>query len=1457
MTNCARLFLVALAMTLIMSPHLQGEEFGRLPLRFEVNQGQADPRVRFLSRGRGLRLFLAGDETVLAPDGRPDAAFRLRLAGASAAPEISGLDRLPGESHYLIGNDTRAWRTHVPAYARVRYREVYPGIDLVFHGDQDVLEFDFEVAPGADPGVIRMAFKGMDRLRLDPAGNLVIETAAGEIVQRAPVLYQDVDGRRRPVEGRYALKRRGRVGFEVGEYDRGRPLVIDPALIYSTYLGGSGSDYAKGIAVDSTGSAYVTGQTNSTNFPLSNARQPGYGGGTNDVFIVKLDPAGTSLVYSTYLGGSSLDRGMAIEVDAGGSVLVTGATYSPDFPVAGTLQPYRNGDAFVARLTPDGSGLVYSTFLGGTGNNEEGRDIVLDGQGNAYVAGMTNSTDFPRVAPFQSVYGGGNSDAFVARLNAAGTALGYSTYLGGAADDVANGVAVDSQGNAYVTGRTSSSNFPIANAFRPAFGGAQDAFLAKLGPAGSPLAYSTYLGGGSFDSGNGIAVDAAGSACVVGETLSDNFPVASPIDPIRGSDNEGFVARFNATGSGLLFSTFLGGTGVDRAQGVVLDGSGHILVTGDTAASDFPVVNPVQAAQAGGGDIFVTILDPAGSAFLFSTYLGGSSAESCCADIAVGGSGDAYVAGDTASFNFPTVNPVQGGSGGAPDAFIARMSVGPPSPLAPLVLRVEEDRLEWTPVANATGYDIVRGDLGTLLRTGGDFTAATAECLADDYAPTVLPYAEVPARGQAFWFLARWVTPAQVGSFDSGGPGQVGLRDAEIDASPLACPAALRPHAPIVIDGDGGFTVANGVIRGSGTPADPYIIAFWDIAGPPGGAGILIGITNAHFVIRNVSVHGGEYGIRLNFVRNGRIERIRATGNTHGIRIFSGGDIEIEGNVSSSNTQGSGIDVLGASNVLVRGNTLAGNMVGINLDGAAAVLVHHNNVLSNVLQAIDQRGGSNAWDDGYPVGGNYWTNYQGIDQCSGPAQDQCAGPDGFGDTPYVIGPGNNLDRYPLMILPGSGSDTVPPTVAITSPPNGAVFTMVPIVVQGAAADTGSGVRRAEVRVNGGPWTMAAGISPWSLSVGLVPGGNLIEARSFDHAGNVSAVKSISVTYQSPLETEIMTDKTAYAPGEPVAITLLLTNRGASPVTLNFFTSCEAFFSVLNLAGAVVYDLRLHQFCLQALHQRTVQPGETVTYNFGWNQVDDAGQPVPAPADYRIRGFLDSQEPVPDAFTSISVAQPDTVPPTVAITSPPSGAVFTTVPITVQGVAADAESGLARVEVRVNGAPWLVASGTSSWSLSVGLSPGDNLIEARSWDQAGNVSAVASISVTYQAPALVTVILTDKATYAPGELVLITLRLTNQGISPVTLNFSSTCEAFFSVLDVSGAVVYDDRAHVICLFVITQRTVQPGETVTYNFEWNQANDSGQQVPAPADYRIRGFLDSGEFVPDAFTTISVGP
>lgn len=1458
MTDCARRFVVALSLTLAATAPLRGEEFGRLPLRFEANLGQTAREVRFLSRGRGHTLFLAGDEFVLAPSGRPEGAVRMRLIGAGKPSAITGIDRLPGETHYLIGSDPRAWTTHVPGYARVRYREVYPGIDLVFRGERGVLEFDCEIAPGADPGAIRMAFKGMDRLRLDGTGSLVLETGAGDIVLRAPVLYQEADGARRPVAGRYVLGRRGRVGFEVGEYDRGRPLVIDPAMIYSTYLGGSGTDYGLGVAVDSTGSAYVTGRTNSTNFPTSSARQPGYGGGANDAFVVKLDSTGTHLVYATYFGGTSLDRGNAIAVDASGRAIVSGATYSPDFPTVGTLQPLRNGDAFVARLTPDGSGFDFSTFLGGSGNEEDGLDVALDALGNIVVAGSTNSTDFPRLQPFQAAFAGGFIDAFVAKLNPSGTALLYSTYLGGGGDDAATGVALDANGNAYVTGRTSSTNFPLASPFKSTLGGFQDGFLSKLSPSGSALGYSTYLGGSGLDSGNGIAVDAGGSAIVAGETDSDNFPLVNPVDPIRGVDNEGFVARFNAAGTGLLFSTFLGGTRIDRAQGVALDGAGNIFVAGDTSATDFPVANPLQATNGGASDAFVTVLNPTGTAFLFSTYLGGRGDENCCSDIAVSDSGEAFVTGSTTSLDFPTVAPVQPGNAGNTDVFVTKLSVGDPTPSATPVVTVQEDRVEWTPVANATGYDVVRGDLGTLLGTRGDFTAATAQCLANDYAPAALPYTSVPARGQASWFLVRWVTTAQVGTYDLDGAGQVGLRDAEIEASPFACPPVIRPHIPIVINGNADFTAANGVIRGTGAPADPYLIAYWDITGPASGAGISITGTSARFVIRGVKVHGGHYGVLLQSVSNGRIEGITATGNTHGIRIFSGSDLEVVDSVSSLNTQGSGLDVLGAARVLARGNTLAGDMVGINLDGSSSCLIHHNNILNNTLQAIDQRGGPNAWDNGYPDGGNYWTNYQGVDQCGGPNQDQCAAPDGLGDTPYPIGPESSRDRYPLMILPGSESDTVPPSVAIIAPANGAVFTTMPITVQGVASDSGSGIRRTEVRLNGGAWVVATGTSPWSLSVGLAPGPNLIEARSIDHAGNVSPVASVTVNFQTvSLESVIQTDKGSYLPGETVQIELSLTNRGSLPVTLHYSSSCEAFFSVADGAGSVVYDLRLHVGCLAIVTERTIQPNETVVYPFTWAQVNDSGAPVPRPANYRIRGFFDSQEAVPDAPTTISLAPPDTVPPTLSITSPPSGSVTTVVPITVQGVAADAESGVARVEVRVNGGAWVVASGTSSWSLSIGLASGANLIEARAFDQAGNSSAIDSISATYTPPLLETVVQTNQTSYAAGERVAISLLVTNRGTSPVTLSFRTSCEAFFSVQNPSGTVVYDDFQHAICFFVFTSRTWQPGETVTYAFDWFQTNDSGAQVPVPGDYRVRGYLDDQTPPIEGFTTIHIGP
>ena len=808
-------------------------------------------------------------------------------------------------------------------------------------------------------------------------------------------------------------------------------------------------------------------------------------------------------------------------------------------------------------------------------------------------------------------------------------------------------------------------------------------------------------------------------------------------------------------------------------------------------------------------------------------------------------------------------------------------------------ITVGEDRLQWTPVPDATGYDVVRGDLGTLLGTGGDFSAATAECLADDYGPTTLPCTDVPPRGRASWFLVRGVTPSQVGTFDQDGAGQVGLRDAEIEASPLACPPAIRPHLPIAIYGNADFTAANGVIAGSGTQQDPYLIAWWDIASAASGAGISISSTTAWFVIRGVKVHGGQYGVHLASVANGRIERITATGNTHGVRIVSGGDITVADSILSFNTQGSGLDVLGAARVLAKGNTLAGNMVGINLDGSASTLVHHNNLLNNTLQAVDQRGGPNVWDDGYPSGGNYWTNYQGVDQCGGPNQDQCTTPDGLGDTPYPIGPESGRDRYPLMILPGSGSDTIPPGVAITSPASGAVFTTVPILVQGGAADSESGIRRTEVRLNGGTWVVATGVSSWSLSVILAPGPNVIEARSFDHAGNISPIASVLVTYQTAvLESVVQTSKGTYAPGEQVHIALLLTNRGTGPVTLHFPSSCEAFFSVANGAGTMVYDLRHRMWCLDVLTERTIQPNETVTYNFDWNQIDDSGTAVPFPADYRIRGYFDSDEPAPDAFTTITIAQQAVLLDTAIQTNrgdySPGEPVQVLLFLTNRGsapVTLHFPSGCEAFFTVVNDFGIVVYDYRQHVACQAivtqrTIQPNETVTWFFDWNQTTDSGgpvptpagytirgffasaepvpdAFAFITVGPQLSPLVTVVQTNKTTYAPGERVFITLRVTNKGTSTVTLNFPTSCQAFFAVLDASDNVVYDAYQHAICFDVITERTLQPGQTATYSLDWFQTDDAGQQVAFPANYLIVGHLDSFESVPDAFRTIAVGP
>ena len=680
--------------------------YGKLPLAFEANQGQTDQQVKFLSRGRGYALFLTGTEAVLAlnqpqrtqrtrgesfmPSSAPSAPsavqLRLRLLGANPGPEVRGLEELPGKSNYFIGNDPSRWRTNVPTYGKVEYRDVYPGVNLVYYGSGRQLEHDFVVAPGADPSQIRLAVEGADKIELDAQGDLVLHAGNGDLHLRKPVVYQEIDGARQEVSASFVLDtshsafrtpHSQEVGFQIAAYDATRPLVIDPVLVYSTYLGGSGDDQASGIAVDSAGNAYVTGVTSSTNFPTATPLQ-GANAGYSDVFIAKLNATGLALVYSTYLGGNGSDNGDGIAVDSSGSAYLTGHTNSPNFPTVSPLQPSYGGggwDAFVTKLNPAGSALVYSTYLGGSGQ-DMGYSIAVDSLGNAYVTGQTQSLNFPTASPLRAAHGGGMFDPFVAKLNAAGSALVYSTYLGGSGEDWGSGIAVDSAGSAYVTGGTYSTNFPTASPLQSAFSGNYDAFVTKLSVSGSALVYSTYLGGSASNMGKAIAVDSSGNAYVTGFTSSANFPTANAVQAAYGGGGDAFVLKLDPSGSTLLYSTHLGGSDSDLGSGIAVDSSGNAYVTGYTWSTNFPTATPLQAVYGGGYDAFVTKLNAAGSALLYSTYLGGSGREDGYG-IAVDSAGNAYVTGSTASTNFPTANafqPVFGG--GSYDAFIAKIGTG-------------------------------------------------------------------------------------------------------------------------------------------------------------------------------------------------------------------------------------------------------------------------------------------------------------------------------------------------------------------------------------------------------------------------------------------------------------------------------------------------------------------------------------------------------------------------------------------------------------------------------------------------------------------------------------------------------------------------------------------------------------------------------------------------------------
>jgi hypothetical protein len=483
----------------------------------------------------------------------------MQLTGANSV-HGTGLDPQGGVSNYIVGNDPSDWRIGVPNDAEVQYQNVYPGIDVVYHGNQEQLEYDFVVAPGANPELIQLAFQGQQSLTLDGQGNLVLQTANGNIVEEAPTLYQTINGVREAVSGRYVLENGGRVGIAVGAYNPGQQLTIDPVLSYSTYLGGSAEDGGFGIAVDSAGEAYVVGRTLSINFPVDDPIQPA-GTGNKEAFIAKLNASGTALIYSTYLGGSASNEALGVAVDSAGNAYVTGDTRSTDFPVLNAFQPHFGGgtqNAFVAKLDPSGN-LVYSTYLGGS-TFDEGLAIAVDSSGNAYVTGDTQSTDFPTANALQPTFGGGTGpgtgDAFVTKLNAAGNGLVYSTFLGGSANDIGEDIVVDGSGDAFVAGGTTSTNFPTVNAVQATNGGGNfDAFACEINPAGSGFVYSTYLGGSAEDVAYGVAIDAAGNTYVDGYTLSSNFPTVNALQAANAGGTNAFLAKLAPGGGTLLYST--------------------------------------------------------------------------------------------------------------------------------------------------------------------------------------------------------------------------------------------------------------------------------------------------------------------------------------------------------------------------------------------------------------------------------------------------------------------------------------------------------------------------------------------------------------------------------------------------------------------------------------------------------------------------------------------------------------------------------------------------------------------------------------------------------------------------------------------------------------------------------------------------------------------------------------
>jgi Beta-propeller repeat len=714
-----------------------------LPLIFELNRGQADQKVKLLSRAGRSAIYLTPSEIMMEwsrPSPSPDekslltsgkagsarrqpqepALLKMKFVGGNPVPDVIAEDQLPGKSHYFIGRDPKNWRTNIPQFSRGRYKDIYPGVDVVFYGNQRKLEFDFVVAAGSDAHSIKIAFEGAKNLEIDGQGNLEVSLGGDEILFHKPYCYQGSKEEGEEIDGQFILMSRSSVGFKVGAYDPERPLIIDPSLSYSALIGGSQGAAGQDYVEDDTGNIYFGGTVGEDGLFTVNPYQASYGGGLMDAYVGKLNAAGTAVVYATYLGGSGRDELDDIAVDKYGNAYVIGCTDSTNFPLVNPLQSTFGGssigmgDTFVTKLNSDGSALLYSTYLGGSAD-EQGQGIAVDVAGNAYIMGNTYSNNFPTKSPFQGARKGSN-DVFLAKLDASGSALVYSTYLGGSGSDNDYGygqgdIAVDDTGCAYLTGFTMSSDFPVKNAFQSKHGGGgQDAFVTKFNPSGSALVFSTYLGGSKGDHAWAIAVAPNGNVGVTGPTDSANFPTRNPFQAALVGTRDVFVTVLSPSGSDLVFSTYLGGTenveSFETSNDIAFSPSNTVGVVGRTDSKDFPVAAPIQGSfQGGNDDAFISVFSADGKSLAFSTYLGGSSDDDAYG-VAFNDDGNLFVGGPTASPDFPKVNsPYDSGS-----IYIARIRMKVTGPVPKL------DSISPT--------SAVAGDSDfTLTLTGSDFVS--------------------------------------------------------------------------------------------------------------------------------------------------------------------------------------------------------------------------------------------------------------------------------------------------------------------------------------------------------------------------------------------------------------------------------------------------------------------------------------------------------------------------------------------------------------------------------------------------------------------------------------------------------------------------------------------------------------------------------------------------------------